>query len=94
MVWSHFSSHGTSRVQIILEKNLSPSTRTMRMRHNWTFQKDNDSKHTAKETQLIPERDNKGVGKVQLITGLEPNRTFMEGTKDKDSPYEERNKPS
>ena len=95
MVWGYFSSHGTSIIQIVEgEMNgamyrdilvLLPSTRAMMMRRRWTFQQDNNPETYCKgDCQLVPEKENKGVGMAQSITQLEPNRTFMEGTEDKD----------
>ena len=37
-------------------------------------------------SQMVPEKENKGVGIAQSITRLEPSRTFVEVTEDKASP--------
>lgn len=62
MVWGCFSARGTGRLHIIdgrmngemyrdiLDKNLLPSTRKLKMKRGWTFQQDNDPKHKAKVT--------------------------------------------
>ena len=61
MAWGCFSSQGTGRLHVIegaingamyrelLELNLLPSARMMKMRRGWTFQQDDDPKHKAKE---------------------------------------------
>src|SRR4029434_1293115 len=61
MVWGCFSAYGTGKLHTIegrmnrkmyrdiLDKNLLPTTRMMKMTRGWTFQQDNDPKHTAKE---------------------------------------------
>ena len=41
----------SSKYQGILAKNLLDSARKLRLGHKWTFQQDNDPKHTSKSTQ-------------------------------------------
>ncbi len=36
----------------ILDENLLPSARTLKIGHGWVFQHDNDSKPKAKETKV------------------------------------------
>ena len=54
MVWGCFSAYGTGRLHIIegrmngkmyrdiLDKNLLPSTRMMKMKRRWTFQQESE----------------------------------------------------
>ena len=63
MLWGCFSAAGTGRlVRIeakmnrekyieILDENLLQSAQDLRLRQRFTFQHDNDLKHTAKTTQ-------------------------------------------
>ena len=63
MLWGCFSAKGTGRLHRIegqmdgamyckiLDENLLPSARTLKMGHGWVFQHDNDPKHTAKATK-------------------------------------------
>uniref|UniRef100_A0A672NMX3 Tc1-like transposase DDE domain-containing protein n=1 Tax=Sinocyclocheilus grahami TaxID=75366 RepID=A0A672NMX3_SINGR len=63
MFWGCFSAKGTGRLHriegqmdgamfcTILDENLLPSARTLKMGHGWVFQQDNDPKHTAKATK-------------------------------------------
>lgn len=64
-----FSVYGTGMLYIFkgrmkkcpetfLNKNRLPSTRMMTTKRGWTFQQDNDSKHSAKESQLVSEKEN------------------------------------
>ena len=41
----------STRYQDLLGKNLVASAKKLRPGHRWTFQKDNDPKHTSKSTQ-------------------------------------------
>jgi transposase len=62
MVWGCFTAHGTGALHIIdgkmdgamyrqiLEKSLIPSAKRLFKKRKWTFQQDNDPKHTAKLT--------------------------------------------
>ena len=62
MLWGCFSAAETGRLvsikgkmngtkyRKILDKNLPQSTEAVRLRQRFTFQKDNNSKHTAKTT--------------------------------------------
>ncbi len=59
MLWGCFSAKGTGRLhhiegpmdRKILDENLLPSVRTLKMCRGWVFQHDNDPKHTAKATK-------------------------------------------
>ena len=58
MFWGCFTSRGpgalvridgimnSTKYQAILSENLVPSARKLGLGHRWTFQQDNDSKHT------------------------------------------------
>jgi len=62
MVWGCFAASGPGRLEIvegkmdstsyqkILDDNVRPSVRQLKLRRNWTFQQDNDPKHTSKST--------------------------------------------
>ncbi len=63
MLWGCFSAKGTGRLHRIerpmdgamyckiLDENLLPPARTLKMGHGWVFQHDNDPKHTTKATK-------------------------------------------
>ncbi len=63
MFWSCFSAKGTgwlhriegpmdgAKYHKILDKNLLPSARTLKMGRGWSFQHDSDPKHTTKATK-------------------------------------------
>ena len=62
MLWGYFSSAGTgalvkieekmdgAKYRKILEKNLLPSARKLKLGRKFTFKHNNDPKHTAKDT--------------------------------------------
>lgn len=63
MLWGCFASTGTgnlqringimdsTKYQEILEKNVMPSVKKLKLGRHWTFQQDNDPKHTSKSTK-------------------------------------------
>ena len=63
MLWGCFASNGTGKLQRvqgtmnslqyqeILEENVMESVTNMRLGRHWTFQQDNDPKHTSKSTR-------------------------------------------
>lgn len=63
MVWGCFSASGTGKLahitgimdsqkyQSILQENVGPSVRTLKLGRQWVFQQDNDPKHTSKSTK-------------------------------------------
>ena len=63
MVWGCFCSSGVGRLHIIegtmngdkyreiLATELLPSVRSLKLKRGWTFQQDNDPKHTARKTK-------------------------------------------
>ncbi len=63
MLWGCFSAKGTGRLhhiegpmdgamyRKILDKNLLPSVRTLKMCRGWVFQHDNDPKHATKASK-------------------------------------------
>ena len=63
MMWGCFSASGTGNLhrivgkmdsamyQDILEKNVTPSVRNLKLGRTWYLQQDNDPKHTSKATQ-------------------------------------------
>jgi transposase len=68
MLWGCFSAKGTGRLhriegkmngamyREILNDNLLPSARALKLQRGWVFQQDNDPKHTAKATTQFLKR--------------------------------------
>lgn len=68
MLWGCFASTGTGnlqriegimdsvRYQDILAKNVNPSVKKLKLGRHWTFQQDNDPKHTSKSTKAWLEK--------------------------------------
>lgn len=68
MMWGCFSSSGTGSLhkivgkmdsamyQDILDKNIMPSVRKLKLGRTWYLQQDNDPKHTSKSTQSYMQR--------------------------------------
>ncbi len=52
----------------ILDKNLQPSTRMMKMKRGWTFQQDIDPKHSQGKSQLVSEKEMKAARRTQPIS--------------------------
>lgn len=54
----------------ILDKNVLPSTKMLKMKRGWTFQQDNDQTHSQGHSQLVSEKENKAARMAQPFTGL------------------------
>ncbi len=50
MVWGCFAASGPGRLAIILQENVRPSVRELKLKRSWVMQQDNDPKHTSKST--------------------------------------------
>ncbi len=74
MVWGCLSARGTGRLHIIegrmngemyrdiLDKNLLPSTRKLKMKRGCTFQQDNDPKHKGQgHNEVVSKKENQAA---------------------------------
>ena len=91
MLWGCFSAAGTGRLvriegkmngakyREILDENLLQSAQDLRQGQRFTFQQDNDPKHTAKKMQeWLLGQVSECPSVTQLEPGLQPDRTSLE----------------
>ena len=90
MLWGCFSAEGTGelvRVQgimdgaqyrQILDENLFKSARDLKLGRRFTFQQDNDPKHTTRADEgVVQDQESEGAGVAQSKPRPQPNREFV-----------------
>ena len=88
MVWSCFSRDGVGpiyRVQGIIDQNMYKriikdimlTHAKDKMLHDWTFQHDNDPKHTSPSHRIFSSKESLYLGMAVTVSRPEPNRTSL-----------------
>ena len=88
MLWGCFASSGTGNLQRvegkmdsikyqeILGENVMPSVRKLKLGCYWTFQQDNDPKHTSKSTEAWFQKKSSKIVMTTLVSGHHSRLTW------------------